>query len=205
MSRHSPSSYNTVPVPRLYEDCLEGSRRVVLFLLRKHPPFGDGKQPQLTVSHVQGLATYHIVGAFAIILTLSKNCNVKPVYIENGQGMFYPYSDGRRCDTNMSAHIFLAHDFCGRRCAEVFNNNGRRPCPPSRENVMCIIPGCQNRAFVDADGKVTKFCSHRHRLYVSWMATIAKLLLTTTCNGQCSCSTWTSGCLPFVCGFASPV
>jgi len=28
---------------------------------------------------------------------------------------------------------------------------------------MCIIPGCRNRAFVDADGKTTKFCSHRHR------------------------------------------
>ena len=25
---------------------------------------------------------------------LSKNCNVKPVYIENGQGMFCPYPGG---------------------------------------------------------------------------------------------------------------
>ncbi|KAF8504553.1 hypothetical protein F5888DRAFT_762813 [Russula emetica] len=83
-----------------------------------------------------------------------KNCNVKPVYIENGQ----------------------AHDFCGRRCAGEFNNNGRRSSPPPRD-IMCIIPGCRNRAFLDADGKATKFCSHRHRLYVYWMVTAPKLLL----------------------------
>jgi len=70
-----------------------------------------------------------------------KNCNVKPVYVENGQ----------------------AHDFCGRRCAGEFNNNGQRPSPPPRD-IMCIIPGCRSRAFVDADGKATKFCSKRHRL-----------------------------------------
>jgi len=59
------------------------------------------------------------------------------------------------------------HDFCGRRCAEQFNSNGRRPSqpresPPPSEN-KCIIPGCRKRAFVDADGTATKFCSHRHR------------------------------------------
>jgi hypothetical protein len=79
--------------------------------------------------------------------------------------------------TNTRGSTFLAHDFCGRRCAGEFNNNGRRPSPPPRD-VMCIIPGCRNRAFVDADGKATKFCSRRHRLYVSWMATAPKLLLT---------------------------
>jgi len=74
-----------------------------------------------------------------------KNCNAKPVYIENGR----------------------AHEFCGKRCADEFNNNGRRPSrsrssPPPREN-MCTIPGCRNRAFVDADGMATKYCSQRHR------------------------------------------
>jgi hypothetical protein len=82
------------------------------------------------------------------------------------------------CDAarTRGAHFFLAHDFCGRRCAGEFNNNGRRPSPPSR-GIMCIISGCRNRAFVDADGKATKFCSHRHRLYVFWMVTAPKLLL----------------------------
>ena len=63
--------------------------------------------------------------------------------------------------------LFLAHEFCGKRCADEFNNNGRRPSrsrssPPPRQN-MCTIPGCRNRAFVDADGKATKYCSQRHR------------------------------------------
>jgi hypothetical protein len=92
--RHSSSCHDTVPIPRLYEVCLEGSRRVVLLFLRKHPPIRDGKQPQATDSYVQGLATYQTLGALGIVLTLSKNCNVKPVYIENGQGMFCPYSGG---------------------------------------------------------------------------------------------------------------
>jgi hypothetical protein len=92
--RHSSSCHDTVPIPRLYEACLERSRRVVLLLLRKHSPIRDGKQPQVTDSHVQGLAIYQTLGALGIILTLLKNCNVKPVYIENGQGVFCPYSGG---------------------------------------------------------------------------------------------------------------
>jgi len=79
---------------------------------------------------------------------LCQNCNTKPVFIENGR----------------------AHDFCGRRCAEQFNNNGRRssqarvgPLPTEDMYIMCIIPGCRNRAYVDADGTATEFCSHRHR------------------------------------------
>jgi hypothetical protein len=168
-----------VPIPRLYEACLEGSRRVVLLLLRKHPPIRHGKQPQVTVSHVQGLATYQILGAFGVILTASKNCNVKPVYIENGRGMFYPYSGG--CAIRHEHEyltFFLAHDFCGRRCAQEFNSNGQRPSPPPpSRDVMCIIPGCRNRAFVDSDGNATKFCSNRHRLYVPCMVTAPNLIL----------------------------
>jgi len=76
---------------------------------------------------------------------LCQNCNVKPVYIENGR----------------------AHDFCGRRCAEAFGDNGQRPShartsPPPSQN-FCIIPGCRKSAFIDADGKATKFCSNGHR------------------------------------------
>ena len=162
-----------MPIPKLYEECLEGSRRVVLLFLRKHLPIRDGKQPQVTFSHVQGLAIYRSLEAFGIILTLSKNCNVKPVYIENGQGMFCPYLVCDAAQTR-STHFFLAHDFCGRRCAKEFNNNGGGPGPP--RNIMCIIPGCQNRAFVDADGKATKFCSYRHRLYVYWVVTARNFL-----------------------------
>jgi hypothetical protein len=143
--------------------------------------------------------TYQTLEAFGIILTLSKNCNVKPVYIENGKGMFYPYSAVPHGGT----HFFLAHDFCGRRCAGEFNNNGPRPSQPS-SNIMCIIPGCRNRAYVDADGKATKFCSHRHRLYVSGGG-CPKTTSDAECNEQCGCSTWTSGCLLFVCGLATPV
>ena len=167
-----------MPVPRLYEECLEGSRRVVLLLLRKHPPICDGQQPQVTVSHLQGLAAHQTLGAFGVILTISKNCNVKPVYIENGQGKFCPYSGGCQCGRHVHEMLTfsLAHDFCGRRCAQEFNNNGQLPSPPPRD-VMCIIPGCRKGAFIDADGNATKFCSHRHRLYVSWMVTSLKLLL----------------------------
>lgn len=113
------------------------------------------------------------------ILTLcSKNCNAKPVYIENGRGLCSPYSAG--CIMRIHEWLtLLAHEFCGKRCADEFNNNGRRPSrsrssPPPREN-MCTIPGCRNRAFVDADGKATKYCSQRHRLYVSWLVAVPKL------------------------------
>ena len=64
------------------------------------PPSAEtptGSRWQATPDHRLGYArsgTYQTLGAFEIILTLSKNCNVKPVYIENGQGMFYPYSGG---------------------------------------------------------------------------------------------------------------
>ena len=82
----------------------------------------------------------------------------------------YPYSGG------MTNSLFLAHDFCGRRCAQEFNSNGQRPSPPPRD-VICVFPQCRNRVFVNADGNATKFCSRRHGLYVPWMVTTPKLLL----------------------------
>jgi hypothetical protein len=110
-----------------------------------------------------------------------------------------------RHERTRGAHFFLAHDFCGRRCAGEFNNNGRRSSPPPRD-IMCIIPGCRNRAFLDADGKATKFCSHRHRLYVCLLdGDCPETSSDTACNEQRGCSTRTGGCLPFVCDFASPV
>ncbi|KAI0300493.1 hypothetical protein B0F90DRAFT_1951105 [Multifurca ochricompacta] len=77
---------------------------------------------------------------------MCKNCNAKPVYIENGR----------------------LHDFCGRRCAEVFKNNGQRAThprlsPTPSDDDFCIIPGCKSRVYVDLDGSKTKFCSNRHR------------------------------------------
>ena len=108
VSRHSSNCYYSVPIPKLYEGCLEGSRRVVLLLLWKHPPIRDGKQPQVTVSDVQGLAIYQTLGAVGIILTRSKNCNTKPVYIENGQGMFCPYRGG---GTNTKSSLVLSTRF----------------------------------------------------------------------------------------------
>ncbi|KAH9969951.1 hypothetical protein BJV74DRAFT_954173 [Russula compacta] len=78
---------------------------------------------------------------------LCKNCHSKPVYIENGR----------------------AHDFCGKRCAGAFNNNVRRSgsthlrgSSPAVQN-RCIFPGCHKQAYVDEDGNVTDYCSHRHR------------------------------------------
>jgi hypothetical protein len=78
-----------------------------------------------------------------------------------------------------SQFFFSAHDFCGRRCAEQFNNNGWRSSqprvsPPPSEN-MCIMPGCRNRAYIDADGTATKFCSHRHKRYLSFVGTAPEL------------------------------
>jgi len=76
---------------------------------------------------------------------MCKNCNAKPVYIENGR----------------------AHDFCGRRCAEQFNKNGRRPSQSRRsltpDEDLCTIPECQKSVYVDADGTKSEFCSNRHR------------------------------------------
>ncbi|KAI9465774.1 hypothetical protein BJY52DRAFT_1143683 [Lactarius psammicola] len=78
-------------------------------------------------------------------LQMCKNCNAKPVYIENGR----------------------AHDFCGIRCAEQFNKNGQRPSQsrrsPTPEEDSCTIPGCQRPVYVDANGNKSKFCSDRHR------------------------------------------
>jgi len=76
-----------------------------------------------------------------------QNCNARPVYIENGR----------------------EHDFCGRRCAGEFNKNGPRPAnlrttrSPTPEGNSCMIPGCRNAVYIDADGNETEFCSHRHR------------------------------------------
>ncbi|KAI0266411.1 hypothetical protein BC834DRAFT_874457 [Gloeopeniophorella convolvens] len=80
---------------------------------------------------------------------MCKNCNVKPVYIENGR----------------------AHDFCGRRCAVAYNNGGSQssqvgnpsPSTAATSTSICIIPGCNKAAYVDTDGISTKFCSNRHR------------------------------------------
>ncbi|KAH9177723.1 hypothetical protein EDB89DRAFT_1934123 [Lactarius sanguifluus] len=75
---------------------------------------------------------------------MCKNCNAKPVYVENGR----------------------AHDFCGRRCAEQFNKNGRRPFrsrSPTPDDDLCTIPGCRRSVYVDADGNKSKFCSNGHR------------------------------------------
>ncbi|KAN0124651.1 hypothetical protein V8E53_015719 [Lactarius tabidus] len=76
--------------------------------------------------------------------SMCKNCNVKPVYIENGH----------------------AHDFCGRRCAEQFNKNGQRISQsrsPTVNGDLCTIPGCRKPVYVGADGSKSKFCSIRHR------------------------------------------
>ncbi|KAI0277036.1 hypothetical protein BGY98DRAFT_655667 [Russula aff. rugulosa BPL654] len=60
----------------------------------------------------------------------------------------------------MGGHTIFVDDGAPR-----IHNNGQRPSPPPpSRDVMCIIPGCRNRAFVDSDGNATKFCSNRHRL-----------------------------------------
>ena len=69
-----------------------------------------------------------------------------------------------------STHNLLAHDFCGRRCAGLFNENGKRPSKsrrsPTPDEVVCTIPGCRKSVYVDADGNKSKFCSNRHRACV---------------------------------------
>jgi hypothetical protein len=60
----------------------------------------------------------------------------------------------------------LAHDFCGRRCAEQFNKNGQRifqSRSPTANSDLCTIPGCPKSVYVSADGSKSKFCSIRHR------------------------------------------
>lgn len=68
---------------------------------------------------------------------------------------------------SLRTHGPVEHDFCGKRCAEQFYNNGQRPSQSRRsltpDEDLCTIPGCQKSVYVDANGTKSKFCSNRHR------------------------------------------
>ncbi|KAJ3557059.1 hypothetical protein NM688_g1676 [Phlebia brevispora] len=79
---------------------------------------------------------------------LCKFCKQKPVYIEDG----------------------YAHDFCGKWCASA-SRNGRMPLrgspDPSRpipNGGICRLAGCSRPVHVNADGTLSEWCSHRHRV-----------------------------------------
>ncbi|KZT01037.1 ADP-ribosylation [Laetiporus sulphureus 93-53] len=81
-----------------------------------------------------------------------KNCNSRPVYVENGR----------------------AHDFCGKRCAtsfhmvsdELHDQFERLALSPAanKSQVPCKFPKCRSPAFVGADGTSSGYCSNKHRL-----------------------------------------
>lgn len=78
-------------------------------------------------------------------LPTCKNCQERPVYVENGR----------------------IHDFCGRRCASntsnVTNTAITRSPSVSASSAVCRTSSCNLPVYVGADGTASQWCSHRHR------------------------------------------
>ncbi|GBE87736.1 hypothetical protein SCP_1104130 [Sparassis crispa] len=75
---------------------------------------------------------------------LCKNCQTRPVYVENGR----------------------SHDFCGVRCATAYRNGTqiRRDAPAQSTESQCKLVECKRPVYVDDDGVPGEYCSESHRL-----------------------------------------
>jgi hypothetical protein len=127
-------------------------------------------------------------------ISASQNCHARPVYVQNGfgQSLLFFHALSPWSPAKLSPNKYIAHPFCGQRCAAAFRrdpqaiahsesqneNQEETPQNPSSSataetiaspiskisssHTHCILNGCKKKAYVE-DGVPTRFCSQPHR------------------------------------------